>query len=50
MALMLMISRKARAPELRMITYETPIEMIKHHSNRGQTLDQKMINSNLSVK
>ena len=36
-ALTLMTSSKARAPELRMVT-ETAIEMIKLHSNREQTL------------
>ena len=38
-ALMLMTSSKARAPEMRMITIETHIEMIKHHSEREQTLN-----------
>ena len=33
----LMTSSKARAPELRMITRDS-IELIKHHSNREQTL------------
>ena len=38
-ALTLMTSSKARAPELRMITRDA-IEMIKLHSNREQTLEE----------
>ena len=37
-ALTLMTSRKARAPELRMITRDSYTEMIKHHSDREQIL------------
>ena len=37
-ALTLMTSSEARAPELTMMSPETPTELIKHHSNREQTL------------